>query len=52
MIKLAFCDDDLSVLNDLRVLLDQYRVDRNREIEYTAYQSPLELLAQIEKGTR
>ena len=52
MIKIAFCDDDISVLNELRVLLDRYRVDRNQEIEYTAFQSPLELLAEIEKGTR
>ena len=52
MIKIAFCDDELSVLNQLRVLLDQYRVDRNLEIEYTAFQSPLELLAQIERGAR
>ena len=52
MVKIAFCDDELSVLNELRVLLDQYRVERNREIDYTAFQSPLELLAQIEKGAR
>lgn len=52
MIKVAFCDDDLSILNELRVLLDQYRVERNQEIEYTAFQSPLELLAEIEKGAR
>ena len=52
MIKIAFCDDELSVLNELRVLLDQYRVDRNHEIDYTAFQSPLDLLAEMERGTR
>ena len=52
MIKLAFCDDDLSILSELRVLLDRYRVQRNQEIDYTAFQSPLELLAEIERGTR
>lgn len=52
MMKIAFCDDDLSVLNDIRVLLDQYRVERNQEIEYAAFQSPLNLLAEIERGTR
>ncbi len=52
MIKIAFCDDDLSVLNDLSVLLDRYRVERNCEIEYTAYQSPFELMATIERGIR
>lgn len=50
MLKTAFCDDDLSVLNEISVLLDKYRVERNREIEYTAFHSPLELLANIEKG--
>lgn len=52
MIKIAFCDDDLSVLNELRTLLDEYRVERNLEIAYTAFNSPLELLAEIERGTR
>ena len=52
MLKIAFCDDDISILNESRILLDRYRVERNQEIEYTAFQSPLELLAQIEKGSR
>ena len=52
MIKIAFCDDELSVLNELRILLDQYRVERNQEFSYTAFQSPLELLSEIEKGAR
>lgn len=52
MFQIAFCDDELATLNTLRVLLDQYRVERNQEIAYTAFQNPLELLAQIEKGTR
>ena len=52
MIKIAFCDDDLSVLNDLRRLLDQYGVQRNREIQYVAFHSPLDLIAEIEKGVR
>ena len=51
MIKIAFCDDELSVLNELRVLLDRYRLERSREIEYTAFQSPLELLHTVEQGT-
>ena len=51
MFQIAFCDDELATLNTLRVLLDQYRVERNQEIVYTAFQNPLELLAQIEKGT-
>ena len=52
MIKVAFCDDDLTILEELSVLIDRYRVERNQEMEYTAFQSPLELLAEIEKGMR
>lgn len=52
MIKIAFCDDELSVLNEIRVLLDRYRVERNQEIRYTAFRSPLDLFAEIERGIR
>lgn len=52
MIKLAFCDDDTATLNHLSRLLDQYRVERNQKIEYRVFQSPVELLAEIEKGIR
>ena len=52
MIQIGFCDDDLSVLNTLQVLLDRYRVDRNADLSSAAFQSPLELIAEIEKGLR
>lgn len=52
MIKLAFCDDEISVLNEISIFLDQYRVERNQEIDYIAFQSPINLLAEIERGTR
>ena len=52
MTKVAFCDDELSVLNELQVLLDGYRVKQNQEIDYTAFRNPLELLAVIERGIR
>lgn len=52
MTKIAFCDDDISVLNELCMLVEQYRAERNEEINYTAFQSPLELLHEIEHGTR
>ena len=52
MIKIAFCDDDSLVLNEIEVLLDKYRVERNREIEYVAFDSPLNLLYEFERGTR
>ena len=52
MVKLAFCDDEISILNELRTLFDQYRVENNEDIEYTAFHSPLELVAEIERGVR
>lgn len=52
MIRVAFCDDDLSTLNEISGLLDQYRVNRNREINYAAFHSSLDLLVEIEKGMR
>lgn len=52
MVKIAFCDDDISVLNELRVLLDRYRVERNCVVDYVIFNSPLNLLAEIERGVR
>ena len=52
MIKIAFCDDDMEVLHQINELLDRYRVERNEDITYVAFQSPFELLTEIEKGIR
>ena len=52
MIGIAFCDDDISVLSELRSLLERYRAERGGEIVCTAFRSPLELIAEIERGTR
>ena len=52
MIKAAFCDDDLSALNEISVLTDRYCVKRDREVVYAVFRSFFELLAEIEKGTR
>lgn len=52
MIKVAFCDDEIAVLNEGSIMLDKYRVERNLEIDYVAFQSPFDLLAEIERGTR
>ena len=52
MLNIAFCDDDQEILNQLQNLLDQYRKDKNVSIQCLAFQSPLELLAQIEAGVR
>lgn len=52
MLKIAFCDNDHAALEEIRVLLNQYRTERKQEIEDAAFSSPLDLLAEIEKGTR
>lgn len=52
MIKIAFCDDDMEVLHQMNELLDRYRVERNEDITYAAFQSPFELLTEIEKGIK
>ena len=52
MIKIAFCDDDMEVLHQMNELLDRYRVERNEDITYAAFQSPFELLTENEKGIR
>ena len=50
MIKIAFCDDDMEVLHQMNELLDRYRVERNEDITYAAFQSPFELLTQAKMG--
>ncbi len=52
MIKVAFCDDDMLVLGELKDLVDRYCTRHNQEIKYAAFYSSLELLAEIEKGAR
>lgn len=52
MIRVAFCDDDLSALNEIHVLLNRYSANCNREIAHAAFHSSLELLAEVEKGKR
>lgn len=52
MIKVAFCDDDISALNKMQGFLDQYCRERSWEIARTVFRSPAELLAVMEQGTR
>lgn len=52
MVKVALCDDDTGMLNQLRVLLKRYCEAYNKEIDDTAFHSPLELLFEIERGVR
>lgn len=52
MIKVAFCDDESSVLKDLCSFIERYQTQRDHQIEYFAFESPLELMTEIEKGNR
>lgn len=52
MVKIALCDDDLSVLKETKALLEQYRIERKQQMMCADFCSPLELLAEVEKGMR
>lgn len=52
MVRIAFCDDDRSVLNQLNTFLGHYCTQRGVEIQHETFQSPLELLAGIEEGAQ
>ncbi len=52
MIRIAFCDDDLTVLDEILGLMDQFRTKYYQQIEYSLFHSPLELLAEIKSGLR
>ena len=52
MIKAAFCDDDIDALGEMQVFFDRYRQERERVIVYAAFHSPIELIAEIERGAR
>lgn len=49
--KIAACDDNLVFLQELSGLLNQYSEEYHCNIEYKLFTNPLELVAQIEKGT-
>lgn len=52
MIKVAFCDDDISVLEQLKDLLGRYCANYGQEAECASFSSSLELLAEMERGVR
>ena len=49
--RIAICDDDSLVLQELSDLLNQYRIQNHSQLEYDLYSCPLELVSQFEKGT-
>lgn len=52
MLKLAFCDDDPAVRDELQDLLEQYQAQQGRELIVTTFQSSLDLLDSMERGNR
>ena len=50
MIKIAFCDDEPVFLEQITGLLERYKAQRCPDMEYMAFHSPLELLAEMENG--
>lgn len=52
MICVGFCDDEMEVHQQFLHLLNQYRSSRSREICCKTFCSPLDLLAELERGTR
>ena len=52
MIRIAMCDDDVSVLNEIRGFLEQYSEACGRKIACAAFDNPLDLMAEIDHGMR
>lgn len=52
MAKIAFCDDDVSVLAEMQRLMEQYCAERDCKIEYNIFNHLFDLVAEIEKGNR
>lgn len=50
MIKAAFCDDDLTDLEEMGTLIKKYCKTRGQEIVYAMFHSPLDVLEEIERG--
>lgn len=52
MIRIAICDDEADSRDRMTDLLEQYRKTRGRELAAATFKSPLDLLAEMESGTR
>ena len=48
MIKIAICDDNIMELNNIVELINEYRLSKNLNCEYTIFQSGFELVSAIE----
>ena len=52
MIRIAFCDGDPSLFDQLSALPETYRARRGADLRCTGFRSPLRLLAEIKSGSR
>ncbi len=52
MIKVAYCDDEASALNEFCGLLEKYCSVHSQEAHYEKFDNSLELLTKIERGSR
>jgi len=52
MLSIAFCDDEELMCKQFQQLMEGYRSRCGRELRYRAFRSPLDLLAEIERGVR
>lgn len=52
MIRIALCDNDPNVLNELLILIEQYRSGRGRDLIAMPFHGSMDLLATMERGIR
>lgn len=52
MMKIALCDDEPAVREEVRSFLEQYRTQRKRDLEAVTFRGPLEMLAAMERGAQ
>ena len=49
MYRIAFCDDDKTVLSELNFLLEKYRRKSKIQIECSVYNSPFDLTCELDR---
>ncbi|MDD2971203.1 MAG: LytTR family DNA-binding domain-containing protein [Lachnospiraceae bacterium] len=52
MLRIAGCDDDLFILEELEAMIKSYGDANGQEISFVSYQTPIELLMEVERGER
>ena len=50
MISISVCDDNIDELTNMARLINQYRIDKHLDCEYTVFQNGFELISVLEKG--